>query len=271
MQLGVLLVIWVSVGVEGESVSPALMGKDGWGGRERVPWSESGRRSGARGGRGASVCGRPCVCVGEGSGLLLVDCSMAQASQAVVQGFATAPPPPPSRKDSIVRLVIMSSELPGLYDDSFGNVSFTHVHVKYNHGLGLVEEHAFQASRTSLRVLDLRNNNFTTFPLPDLKSFKQLQFLSVDDNDVSVVPGRVSSLASLVHLSASNNRLHILEPSALTSLPSLQFLDLHSNRLAYLPVQLAFLPALRSLVLWGNPITTLPQGNQHLPLTNIAH
>ncbi|XP_071529448.1 oplophorus-luciferin 2-monooxygenase non-catalytic subunit-like [Panulirus ornatus] len=271
MKACVVVVVWVFVGVGGASEWPQVTGGDGWGGQERMPWSESGRWSGGRGGRVASVCGPPCVCVMEGSGVLLVDCSMVQASQAVVQGFVAAPPSPPPRKDSIIRLVIMSSELPGLYDDSFGNVSFTHVHVKYNHGLGHVAEHAFRASRMSLRVLDLRNNNFTIFPLPNLKSFSQLQFLSVDDNGMSVMPGSVSGLASLVHLSASNNRIHILEPSALTSLPSLQFLDLHSNRLAYLPVQLAFLPALRSLVLWGNPITTLPQEFYISHLTNLHY
>ncbi|XP_045597696.2 leucine-rich repeat-containing G-protein coupled receptor 6 [Procambarus clarkii] len=193
--------------------------------------------------------------------MLLVDCSMAQATADVVQSFASSPPPSLANKNATVRLVVMSSELPGLDDDSFGNVSFTHVHIKYNHGLDHVAPDAFSASRSTLRVLDLRNNNLTTFPLANLRSFEQLQFLSVDDNGVSEVPDRVSELASLVHLSASNNRLHTLHPSALTSLPLLQFLDLHSNHLDYLPHQLAFLPALRSLIVWGNPITTLSPGS----------
>lgn len=194
-----------------------------------------------------------------GSGSLVVDCSMAQIPQDVAQGFAQSPPP--QRKYSIVRLVVMSSELPGLDDHSFGNVSFTHVHVKYNHGLGRVSEDALGASRGTLRVLDLRNNNLTAFPLSaTLRVFKKLQFLSLDDNEVRDVPASVSGLGSLVHLSASNNLLQELHPSALTSMPALRFLDLHSNRLTYLPPQLAYLTALRSLILWGNPIASLPHG-----------
>ncbi|KAK7085496.1 hypothetical protein SK128_025254, partial [Halocaridina rubra] len=237
------------------------VGGNGREGRDQVPWSGSTQKGWVnnREGRSSSVCGPPCVCVIESSGATLVDCSMALDPKTVVQGFASAPPPPPQVKNSIVRLVVMSSELPALDDDSFGNVSFTHVHVKYNHGLGRVSADALRASRSSLKVLDLKNNNLTTFTQVSLKSFQELQFLSVDDNAISVVPDRVSGLASLVHLSASNNRLSSLEPLAFTSMPNLQFLDLHSNNLTSIPDQLALLPALRSLVLWGNPITTIPQ------------
>lgn len=239
-----------------------VVGESGWGGRNRVPWSGSGQWVNSRGGR-SSVCGPPCVCVVETNGVMLVDCSMAQDPNNLVHGFAVAPPPPPppSNKEIVVRLVVMSSELPALKDDSFGNVSFTHVHVKYNHGLGHVSENAFRSSRPSLSVLDVRNNNLTHFPLSNLNDFQQLQFLSVDDNGIDQVPNGVSRLASLVHLSASNNRISSLEPMAFTSMPNLQFLDLHSNRLTSLPDQLGLLPALRSLVLWGNPITTVPQGS----------
>ncbi|XP_037772647.1 leucine-rich repeat-containing G-protein coupled receptor 4-like [Penaeus monodon] len=163
--------------------------------------------------------------------------------------------------DAVVRLVVMSSELPALEDDSFGNVSFTHAHVKYNHALARVSPHALRSSLATLRVLDLRNNNLTAFPLAEqLGAFRRLQYLSVDDNGVEVVPEGVSGLEQLLHLSLANNRVESLHPRALTSLPSLLHLDLHSNRLLALPPQLSALPALRSLLLWDNAFATLPAG-----------
>ncbi|ROT73898.1 hypothetical protein C7M84_007623 [Penaeus vannamei] len=93
-----------------------------------------------------------------------------------------------------------------------------------------------------------------------LAAFRRLQYLSVDDNGVEAVPEGVSGLEQLLHLSLANNRVESLHPRALTSLPSLLHLDLHSNRLLALPPQLSALPALRSLLLWDNPFTTLPAG-----------
>nr|XP_053627054.1 oplophorus-luciferin 2-monooxygenase non-catalytic subunit-like [Cherax quadricarinatus] len=260
MKFSVIIVVYWVVGVQDASQGLLVVERKGWGGR--VPWSELERWSGGRGGR-ASVCGTPCVCVVQSDGQLLVDCSMAQTSADVASSFTSPPPMLADYKNATVRLVLMSSELLGLDDHSFNNLSFTHIHVKYNHALARLAEKAFWSSRATLRVLDLRNNNITMFPLINLKVFQQLQFISLDDNGLSEVPAGVSELPAVLHLSISNNRLHTLHQFALTSLPSLQFLDLHSNRLEYLPPQLALLSALRSLMLWGNPITTLPQGSFH--------
>lgn len=267
--LAVVVMAWAAW-VGGTAEPPAVVGAGGaWRGG-RVPWSGAGRWAGRRGGRASSSCGPPCVCVAEGAGAeVLVDCSMALEPRAVVQGFRASPPPPAdapgdgdgSGGDAIVRLVVMSSELPALEDDSFGNVSFTHAHVKYNHALAVVSPLALRSSHATLRVLDLRNNNLTAFPLAEqLSAFRSLQYLSVDDNGVAAVPEGVSGLEQLLHLSLANNRVESLHPRALTSLPSLLHLDLHSNRLLALPPQLSALPALRSLLLWDNPFATLPSG-----------
>lgn len=251
---------------------PEVVGASGaWRG-ERVPWAGWGR---GRGGRASSSCGPPCVCVADAGAAVVVDCSMALEPRAVVQGFRASPPPPAAPPgdggggggDAVVRLVVMSSELPALEDDSFGNVSFTHAHVKYNHALARVSPHALRSSLATLRVLDLRNNNLTAFPLAEqLGAFRRLQYLSVDDNGVEVVPEGVSGLEQLLHLSLANNRVESLHPRALTSLPSLLHLDLHSNRLLALPPQLSALPALRSLLLWDNAFATLPAGEAAAPV-----
>lgn len=269
-----VVVAWAAwVAADAAAESPEVVGVGGaWRGG-RVPWSDWGR---GRGGRASSSCGPPCVCVADGAGAgVVVDCSMALEPRAVVQGFRASPPPPaaPPGEDSgggggdaVVRLVVMSSELPALEDDSFGNVSFTHAHVKYNHALARVSPHALRSSHATLRVLDLRNNNLTAFPLAEqLAAFRRLQYLSVDDNGVEAVPEGVSGLEQLLHLSLANNRVESLHPRALTSLPSLLHLDLHSNRLLALPPQLSALPALRSLLLWDNPFTTLPAGEAATP------
>ncbi|CAL4171624.1 unnamed protein product, partial [Meganyctiphanes norvegica] len=204
-----------------------------------------------------------CVCLpedGRGDALtpgLLVDCSMALAPETIYQGFAAAPPlvPPPG---AITRLVIMSSELTYMQEDSFANVSFSHIHIKYNHALASLTPDALRSSESSLRVLDLRNNNLTEVVLP-LAAFKELQFLSLEANGLHEAAA-VALMPSLLHLSLANNILHHMPSHALTGLPELQFLDLHSNRLQVVPPQIANLHNLRSLLLAGNPITTLHAG-----------
>nr|XP_027216190.1 leucine-rich repeat-containing G-protein coupled receptor 5A-like [Penaeus vannamei] len=262
-------------GIPGPSVPetrPARRQRDGDGGGDEAASAGGGRGVGGVGGRGR----RPLSlqrwwawAAPGGAGACRGRLGPRARRTGVLVGFRASPPPPAPRRattaaaagDTVVRLVVMSSELPALEDDSFGNVSFTHAHVKYNHALARVSPHALRSSHATLRVLDLRNNNLTAFPLAEqLAAFRRLQYLSVDDNGVEAVPEGVSGLEQLLHLSLANNRVESLHPRALTSLPSLLHLDLHSNRLLALPPQLSALPALRSLLLWDNPFTTLPAG-----------
>lgn len=202
--------------------------------------------------RSAKCGGGQCACVAADHGLLLVDCSRAESTvileeEEILLPASTSPP-------SEVRLVIMGSELTALH--SLGNTSITRIHFKYNPGLSHISSAALLPSTSTLLVLDLRNNNLTS-PLNIDGSFERLQFLSLDDNALDTIPQWVSNTPSLVHLSLANNVINHLAVAALTTLPRLQFLNLHKNRLASPPANMR-LPMLRSLVLQGNPITSLP-------------
>lgn len=215
-----------------------------------IPGSSWPSLSGTPRGARSAKCGGECACESGATNLLLVDCSRAETPNILTQSLGLSTPP------QEVRLVIMGSELTALH--SLGNNSVTRAHFKYNPGLSYIADEALKPSKDSLLVLDLRNNNLSN-PLEMSFKFKQLQFLSLDDNSLESVPQWVSGTRSLVHLSLANNRISDLAVDALHNLPNLQFLNLHKNLLSTPPGNMQ-LTQLRSLVLQDNPITRLPPG-----------
>lgn len=223
-----------------------------------------------RGARSAKCGGGECACESGGQNLLLVDCSRAETPNILTHGledhlelsdrssFKNIRNSSTSMQE--VRLVIMGSELTALH--SLGNTSITRAHFKYNPGLSYIADDALRPSTSTLIVLDLRNNNLSS-PMDMNIQFERLQFLSLDDNDLETIPKWVSGTSSLVHLSLANNLIRGVTESALRGLHNLQFLNLHKNLLTSPPAHLQ-LPMLRSLVLQGNPITHVPQGNNSI-------
>jgi Leucine-rich repeat (LRR) protein len=68
------------------------------------------------------------------------------------------------------------------------------------------------------------------------------------------MPSWISLLKGLVVLDLRNNALQRLPGSSLAPLQLLRVIKLSNNRLEYLPVELAHLPALEELHLWRNPL-----------------
>ncbi|XP_076035622.1 uncharacterized protein LOC143021784 [Oratosquilla oratoria] len=243
-------------------LGPSVVGLQDLEESSRMPSVQWGRATGTTRAARGSACQGPCLCIVEND-LLIMDCSMVESHSNLTQAFegiTWASIVPLGVNISKAQLVLQSSEITRLPPDAFGGVAFHSVHAKYNHALGPLEEGVLRASYNTLRVLDLRNNNMTSFALSDLRSFEGLEFMSLDDNKVLLLPAWVSGLPRLVHLSLANNIIAALHPEALKGMPALQFLDLHSNRLASVPKAIGDLPNLRSLLLWGNPITTLEPG-----------
>ena len=204
------------------------------------------------------TCAGVCICTLSSPMVLIVDCSRAGIEPDLFELLRNHKFPVPEGGE--VRVVIMSSELVFLNNGIFSTLGLTQMHVKYNHGLSIISRSVFNASSSSLRVLDLRNNNLTHFPLGTLNGLENLEFLSLDDNKISLIPEWMSNVTSLIHLSLANNKIASISEGGLTKLENLRFLDLHNNELRTLPAPLSHLSNLRTLIIWGNPIISLPSG-----------
>jgi len=104
----------------------------------------------------------------------------------------------------------------------------------------------------SLKTLDIRNNNLSTFTFPKSNS---LESIHLSFNSLQTLNGLPSS-PNLVTLDIKNNQLSTLPPSIL-SLSSLKILDLSNNNLQSLPNELGLMKNINKLQLEGNPLRTI--------------
>jgi hypothetical protein len=110
--------------------------------------------------------------------------------------------------------------------------------------------------RLECETLNLSDNKFTVCP-PCITDMKKLRRLSVNYNEIGVLPGRLHRLKELQSLHASKNRIVIL-PDSIVDMISLQSLWFDFNRLSALPPNFHKLTKLKELKLEGNPDIVYP-------------
>jgi len=118
----------------------------------------------------------------------------------------------------------------------------------------------------------LDKNSFTT--IPNLSTFKQLQFLSISHNNISTLDIRWDVTPQLKFLNLSMNKLSTFPLNSLDNLTTLQTLDLSHNHLTNIVGLSSSFPALKYLNAGYNMIERLiatvdKQRNQAFPNLHI--
>eukprot|EP00042_Codosiga_hollandica_P054459 m.737078 g.737078 ORF g.737078 m.737078 type:complete len:821 (+) comp58903_c0_seq6:757-3219(+) len=107
-----------------------------------------------------------------------------------------------------------------------------------------------------LLVLDLHNNVLKELP-DSIAALTELIVLNVDQNRLKALPDSIRALRNLQTLTARGNGLTGL-PVGVGQLRELKILDVADNMLHQLPKELARCPAIRSIIISGNPCTFPP-------------
>lgn len=113
---------------------------------------------------------------------------------------------------------------------------------------------------TKLKNLGLQSNAINTVP-EFIGDFSNLEILTLSDTGISSLPTSIGKLSKLNTLNLGNNSLTsdvTSLPIQLSSLTSLNFLDLQNNDLTYIPESVLSITSLTSLTLSGNDITIVP-------------
>lgn len=109
---------------------------------------------------------------------------------------------------------------------------------------------------TTLTLLDLRKNAFTTFPIVVCK-LKNLEKLDLGDNQISAIAPEIGRLTTLKEFYIDDNQLTAL-PVEMGRLFNLKTLMLQNNKIHKLPLVMANLTSLSTLELSGNPLVEPP-------------
>jgi LPXTG-motif cell wall-anchored protein len=113
----------------------------------------------------------------------------------------------------------------------------------------------------SVTNLDLSGNSITD--ISGIEVFKNLQILTLNDNDLTSLPDTIGDLSSLQILELNDNDLTSL-PDAIGDLSSLQSLYIGDNDLTSLPDTISNLSSLEALYLSDNDLTSLPESFSNL-------
>ncbi|MCY3758937.1 MAG: leucine-rich repeat protein [Acidobacteria bacterium] len=128
-------------------------------------------------------------------------------------------------------------------------------------GLGGVCEDITTAQLAELRILSVRDPEFTTLQAHDFRGLIALEYLLLDRNALTSLPEQVfSGLTSLEELWLQGNSLSKLPKGVFQGLNSLRILYLYRNSLSSLPPEVfRDLGNLRELRLWDNSLNELPE------------
>lgn len=103
---------------------------------------------------------------------------------------------------------------------------------------------------------DVGNKGIHVLP-PVIGRLTAMEVLTVNDNDLTQLPGEITNCIKLNRLEIQNNTLVSITPG-LSKLVNLKVLDLRNNQLEVLPAEIGSLKSIRKLQLWGNKFVTLP-------------
>ncbi|MCU0071510.1 NEL-type E3 ubiquitin ligase domain-containing protein [Pseudomonas koreensis] len=117
-----------------------------------------------------------------------------------------------------------------------------------------------------VRYLSLQNMQLDNDVAYFLKAFTQIETLTLDSNQLTLLPEVISHMPNLKHLSMGNNRIQLTEQSLLklSRLKTLHSLSLSGNRLGA-TVDVGQLFDLNHLYLRNTRATEMPKGLQFLP------
>lgn len=118
---------------------------------------------------------------------------------------------------------------------------------------------------TELKILTLNDNDLKVLP-ENLFKCTQLRILEVKNNELIEVSESIGNLLYLKELDLRNNEFRFL-PNSIVNLKSLVKLHLWGNELEYLPERIGRLSSLRELYLRGNRLITMPVSITNLNLT----
>lgn len=109
-----------------------------------------------------------------------------------------------------------------------------------------------------LLIFEIFSQDFSKKSLKNLeKSKDSVECIILKNQNLKEIPSEIYSYKNLKKLILSRNKIkHI--PDSLSTLRNLHYLDLSSNYIDSLPPSLSEL-ALDTLVMWDNPIYTLPK------------
>ena len=115
--------------------------------------------------------------------------------------------------------------------------------------------------------LTLTGSNYKVLPI-EFCMLTELQYLCLNDNQLEGLPKQICNLTHLKRLELIRNHIKDLcdEFYGCTELTSI---NLSQNRLVRLSDKIARLKHLRVLRLWGNPLESLPENLQNLPLDKV--
>nr|XP_045017099.1 E3 ubiquitin-protein ligase LRSAM1 isoform X2 [Jaculus jaculus] len=129
--------------------------------------------------------------------------------------------------------------------------------VHTNHLASLLPKSCSILSLTTIKVLDLHDNQLTALP-DDIGQLTALQVLNVEKNQLTHLPRSIGNLAQLQTLSVKDNKLKEL-PDMLGELRSLRTLDISENEIQRLPQMLAHVRTLETLSLDASSMVYPPR------------
>lgn len=197
----------------------------------------------------------PCQCQTENNVVSMV-CANLQSVQQLMKIFE-----PPFPVNQLWHLTVKHSHLDDLEANLLGDKSFAVILFQNVTGVSKIMPHAFAASVERLRVLTLDSSPslgvLSVQGIADLENLVDFEVTASIDQLIDF-----PSLPNLQYLHLYGNRFS--NPPSLPHLPKLHSLWLNSGKLVALkPLDLTFLPSLRKIVLFGNQLRQLDEGDLH--------
>ena len=106
-------------------------------------------------------------------------------------------------------------------------------------------------------ALDLSKQKLNDFPRGIFK-LTNLNILILKKNKIAVVPDSIFMLKNLQELNLAKNKLTEINDS-IYRLKHLKRLDLSENKIEVLSYKISYLNQLENLIIWGLPITKIPE------------
>ena len=162
---------------------------------------------------------------------------------------------------SLKRLDLSQNAISEIYPYTFfGSAKLSYLNLEANR-LTSMAENAFLGLENTLRELNLKDNQFHTFPMSAVKILKKLQSLNLADNQIAnITTEPFTRLETIRLLDLNGNQFTFLDKETLDCMPNLQRLWLANNGLEDIEAgSLSGLHDLETIDLSGNSLTDLPR------------